>query len=159
MPQAQAQTALHLRPLRVADLRAVTAIDARHTGVTKLTHWREVLARARGAHQLALGAEAGGHLAGYLFGEIRAWEFGSPPTGWIYAVGVDPKHARQGIATRLVLAARRWFTERGAAHVRTMVRRGDIELLRFFRASGFAAAPYVELECASAPPTAKRSRA
>ncbi len=137
---------IEIRPLRESDLDRVVAIDDRHTGVAKPGHWRDMLTGSQGRRRVALVAESDGEVVGYLVGETRAWEFGSPPTGWIYAVGVDPNACRQGIGTKLLRAACAAFAERDVQRVRTMVRKDDVQLLRFFRSDGFAAGPFVELE-------------
>jgi len=45
-----------------------------------------------------------------------------------------------------VAEAARRFRELGVPRVRTMVRRADVPVLAFFRSSGFAGGPYVQLE-------------
>lgn len=85
-------------------------------------------------------------LVGYLLGEVRAFEFGSEPCGWIFAVGVDPGRAREGIASRLLGEACTRFGAAGVATVRTMVRRDDIPVLSFFRRWGFVGGSFYQLE-------------
>lgn len=139
-----------IRPLAAADFDQVVAIDAWHTGTAKPEYWRRVfaafLAPAEDALRVGLAAELDGRLAGYVFGEARAFEFGSEPCGWVFAVGVAEPHLRHGVASRLLSALNRRFREAGLGLVRTMVRRNEVPVLSFFRASGFAGGPYVELE-------------
>ena len=52
------------------------------------------LARA-GATWVA--GDADDAVLGYLFGEVRSFEFGSQPCGWIFAVGVDDDWRRRGV--------------------------------------------------------------
>lgn len=137
---------LEIRRLKEADLPRLVEIDEAHTGVRKDEHWRKLLSGRRTRERLSLVAELSGSVVGYLVGETRAWEFGSPPAGWIYAIGVDEAARRCGVGTALLRAARMAFAERGLTVTRTMVRRDDIELLRFFRSDGYAAGPFVELE-------------
>src|SRR5690606_39665324 len=40
-------------------------------------------------------------VVGYIIGTVRAWEFGSPPAGWIHAIGVDPSARKHGTGTML----------------------------------------------------------
>jgi len=77
---------------------------------------------------------------------VRAFEFGSEPCGWVFAVGVDPACARQGIASLLVAEACERFRSAGVATVRTMVRRDDIPVLSFFRRRGFEGGSFYQLE-------------
>jgi len=139
-----------LRELAPADLDRVVEIDALHRGRAVPDYWTgvraEFLARDRRRLRIAVGAESDGRLVGYLFGEVRAFEFGSEPCGWIFAVGVDPAAAREGIASRLLAAACARFRRAGIGTVRTMVRRGDVPVLAFFRAHGFAAGEFTQLE-------------
>jgi ribosomal protein S18 acetylase RimI-like enzyme len=83
---------------------------------------------------------------GYILAEARAWEFGSPECGWIFAIGVDPKAARQGVGLALCRKVCLKFKSQDIRTVRTMVRKDDVDVLSFFRASGFHAGPFVELE-------------
>jgi len=141
---------VRIRPLVGADLRAVIRVDAHHTGARKPAYWKRVLGefllpRERPG-RVGLAAEIGGELAGYLLGEVRAFEFGSEPCGWVFAVGVDPARLRAHVGTALLEEACRRFRAAGVARVRTMVRRNDVPVLAFFRSSGFAGGSYVQLE-------------
>lgn len=147
--------------LASSDLAAVVRLDAGLTGERKLAYWKSVFDEfvAHGsATQLALAARDGSQLRGYLFGEVRAFEFGSPPCGWIVAVGVDPGRAHHGIGTALVTEASRRFARVGVSTVRTMVRRNDVAMLAFFRSNGFVGGPFTQLEqtMAVAPPRPRK---
>jgi ribosomal protein S18 acetylase RimI-like enzyme len=145
-----AVAAVSVRPLRPDDLSAVARIDAHHTGRSKRVYWRrtlgEYLAAGSGPRRVGLAAEEGGRLLGYLLGEVRAFEFGSEPCGWVFAVGVDPAHLRAGVASALLAEACRLFRRAGIGLVRTMVRRNDVPVLAFFRGNGFRGGAFVELE-------------
>lgn len=143
-----------VRRLRSDDLAAVVALDAQLTGEAKPDYWRGVLERFlhdRGSIGLAVedpaassGDEA--RLKGYLFGELRAFEFGSHACGWIFAVGVRPDAARSGVGSALLSEACRLFRGLGVESVRTMVPRTDVPFLSFFRRHGFVGGPFVQLE-------------
>lgn len=136
--------------LLASDLAAVVRLDARLTGHQKAAYWKRVfgdfLTRQRGARRVGLAARIDGRLTGYLLGEVRAFEFGSTPCGWIFAVGVDPAQAHHGIGSALVAEAGRRFGGAGVSTVRTMVRRNDVPLLAFFRSNGFVGGPFTQLE-------------
>ena len=83
---------------------------------------------------------------GYLFGGVRAFEFGSQPCGWIFALGVRPDTTRQGRASALLSAARERFRALGVNSLRTMVLRTDVPFLALFRRAGFVGGPFVQLE-------------
>ena len=139
-----------IRALVAGDLNAVVRIDAIHTGEPKPAYWRRIfkdfVGSAAGIGRVGLAAERDGAVVGFLLGDIRAFEFGSEPCGWILEIGVDPKCARLGVATTLLVEACRRLRAAGVATIRTMVRRNNVPVLTFFRTNGFAAGPYVQLE-------------
>jgi hypothetical protein len=150
---AEDTTAVRVRALTKGDLHEVVRIHALHTGERKPAYWarvfRDAFSARSGAPRVALAAEAGeggGRLAGYLLGDVRAFEFGSEACGWVFAVGVDPSHARSGVASALLEETCRRFLRAGIRRVRTMVRRNDVPLLSFFRSNGFVAGPFTQLE-------------
>ena len=137
-------------PLCPADLAGVIRLDARLTGRRKPTYWktvfREFVATSRSSSRVGLAARDGARLCGYLLGEVRAFEFGSTPCGWIFAVGVDPSQAHHGIGSALVAQAGRRFARASVATVRTMVARNDVSMLAFFRSNGFVGGSFTQLE-------------
>ena len=142
---------IRIRPLSPADRAHVVRIDARHTGTRKLAYWtrilREFLAPTHARSHVGLAAvDADGALLGYLLGEIRAFEFGSGPCGWVFALGVDPAAMHHGVGRGLIDEACRQFARRGVRTVRTMVRRNDVPLLSVFRSNGFVGGSFVQLE-------------
>ena len=143
---------LTIGPLRSTDLNAVVNLDARLTERRKPAYWKEAFAEfvtpRRGSDRVGLGARYDDKLAGYLLGEVRAFEFGSPPSGWIFAVGVEPSLAHHGIGSALVAEAVRRFQRSGVTTVRTMVGRSDVSLLAFFRSNGFVGGSFTQLELA-----------
>ena len=142
--------AIHVRQLVHQDHDDIVRIDALHTGDSKPEYWRDVLESfldpRPGPLRIGLAAEKRGRLIGYLFGEVRAFEFGSEACGWVFAVGVHRDSARAGVGSALLEEARRLFRQLGVESVRTMVRRTDVPLLTFFRAHGFVGGPFVQLE-------------
>ncbi|MFQ5503253.1 MAG: GNAT family N-acetyltransferase [Planctomycetota bacterium] len=139
---------LGIRELREEDLEDVVRIDALHTGRRKLRYWRRVFRKFHdsGSGRIGLAANDDGRVIGYLFGEIRAFEFGSDPCGWVFAVGVDPRSLRANVASALLDEACRRFLEAGVKKVRTMVRRNDVPVMAFFRSQKFVGGPFVQLE-------------
>jgi len=84
---------LTIRPVRRSDLEAVIAIDAQVTGIEKRDYWRSIYRRygestVPGAQFLV--AESAGEVVGFAIGEVRDWEFGAPPCGWVFAIDVRP---------------------------------------------------------------------
>lgn len=138
------------RDLAPADLAEVIRIDALHTGRKNPRYWKEVFKRfldgSDDTPRVGLGAESESGLVAFLFGEVRAFEFGSDRCGWIFAVGVDPAHLRKGLASELLSEACRRFSKAGVQRVRTMVGRGNVPILSFFRSNGFVGGSFVQLE-------------
>ena len=85
-------------------------------------------------------------IVGFIVGEVRAWEFGSRPCGWIFAIGVSPDYRVQGIGEKLFDEICRAFKADGANSIRTMIARRDQLNMSFFRAQGMMGGPFIELE-------------
>jgi ribosomal protein S18 acetylase RimI-like enzyme len=138
-----------IRPAEPADLSAISALDARLTGQAKAIYWQETLARYAGGpperHFLVAETPKGG-LVGFIAGEVRAWEFGQPPAGWVFAVEVDPKLRLKGAGSALFEALTARFKAQGVTRVRTLVDRKDHLILSFFRAQGMVAGPSLQLD-------------
>ncbi len=142
-------TALLIQDATLNDVPDIVDLDLQHSGEEKLDYWQRIVTEfsANGTEKIALVArDADNRLKGFLFGEVRAWEFGSQRCGWIFSVAVDPGSARQGIASRILDVARERFAEFGVQLMRTMVRRDDLPMASFFRSHGFVAGPYAEME-------------
>ena len=139
-----------VRSLTSRDLSAVSRIDAIQTGEAKPAYWkrifREFVSDADGSQRVGLAAECDGAVIGFLFGDVRAFEFGSEPCGWILEIGVDPAHTRAGVASALLREGCQRLRATGVTVIRTMVRRNNVPVLTFFRTNGFAGGPYVQLE-------------
>jgi ribosomal protein S18 acetylase RimI-like enzyme len=147
-----------VRPVRRADLDEVIAIDATVTGIEKRSYWQRVYRRygvaARGEHRWFLVALAEGRVAGFLIGEVRDWEFGSPPCGWVFAIDIDPQVRQAGIGTRLLSALSTSLRRAGVRKLRTLLSRENTLILSFFRSQGMTAAPMIPLEMDVMPDSA-----
>ena len=96
---------LRVRPVAAADLGQVIAIDAEITGLEKTDYWYELFHRygaGRTRQRLFLVAESGALVQGFIIGEVRDWEFGSAPCGWVFAISVRPKARLTGVGSRLL---------------------------------------------------------
>jgi N-acetylglutamate synthase-like GNAT family acetyltransferase len=132
-----------IRPAQASDLPAISALDRRLTGSDKPQYWRDMLAPDR--HFLVAETEERA-LAGFIAGEIRAWEFGQPAAGWVFAIQIEPELRLQGTGTQLFEALVGRFKENGVTRVRTLVDRKDHLILSFFRAQGMVAGPSLQLD-------------
>ena len=136
------------------DLAAVIAIDAQVTGLAKPEFWHDLFDGAgvlRGEQRFFLIAESlpegdGSKIIGFIIGEARAWEFGSPPCGWVFALSVDPGSRLAGVGSGLLNAISECFKGVGVNRIRTMLSRRNHLLMAFFRSHGMMAGPYIQLE-------------
>ncbi len=137
-----------VRPAEAADLATIVALDAEATGLSKPRYWRERFAWYAGGHRdrYFLIAEANGEPVGFIVGEVRAWEFGSPPSGWVFAINVKSDARLHGLGTVLFDALCARFRKSGAKHARTMLARDAQILMSFFRSQGMMAGPFIQLE-------------
>ncbi len=143
------ETALRIRFAQSADIPSIIALDKNITGLGKPGYWRDMFHRY-GAQvrneRFFLVANRGSVLEGFVVGEARAWEFGSPPCGWIFAIQVRPNRRLKGVGTQLFNAICECFREIGVTSVRTMIARDNTTILSFFRSQGMKAGPFIELE-------------
>lgn len=137
-----------IRPVEPGDLSGVVKLDERNTGVAKRDYWHDQYERCqrRAKERIFLVCEHDGKIVGFAIGEIRAWEFGSPPCGWVFALGVDPSVRLRNIGSRLVDAVTERLRQAGMTKLRTMLRRDDNLNLSFFRSLGMMAGPFIQLE-------------
>jgi ribosomal protein S18 acetylase RimI-like enzyme len=140
--------AVRVRPARGSDLSSVIAIDAENTGVPKPAYWKDRFERYAGRQpdRFFLVAEREGTMLGFIVGEVRAWEFGSPPSGWIFAIHISPSARLHGLGTMLFEEICACFRKAGVSHVRTMLAKDAHLLLSFFRSLGMMGGPFIELE-------------
>jgi GNAT superfamily N-acetyltransferase len=142
-------SAARVRGVRAGDLRAVAAIDLEVTGQPKPAYWAEIYRRygsGRRRGRFFLVAEAAGRIEGFVIGEVRDWEFGSPRCGWVFAISVRPGARLAGVGSRLLGAICDGFRRLGVAKVRTLLQRDNRLILSFFRSQGMMAAPTIPLE-------------
>ncbi|HEY6981637.1 GNAT family N-acetyltransferase [Reyranella sp.] len=118
-------------------------MDSRLTGTSKPQYWQEMLGPDR---QFLVAETDKGALAGFIAGEIRAWEFGQPAAGWVFAIQIEPRLRLRGVGTQLFEALVARFRAKGVARVRTLVDRKDHLILSFFRAQGMVAGPSLQLD-------------
>ncbi len=129
------------------DLPVVIDLDRRNTGLPKPDYWHDLFARygARDG-RFFLVAEARGTVVGFIIGEVRAWEFGSPPCGWVFALGVDDSVRLSGVGSRLFESICEGFRTAGVDKVRTMLAVDDNLNMSFFRSQGMMGGPFIQLE-------------
>ncbi len=146
--------AITIRRAIDADLTHIVALDKKVTKIAKPNYWQDIFERyatRRLNERFFLAAEAleyklGFPILGYIVGEIRGWEFGSEPCGWIFAFSVEPGTREQGVGENLFEAISDKFKAAGVRTMRTMVARQNQLHMAFFRSEGMVAGPYIQLE-------------
>jgi ribosomal protein S18 acetylase RimI-like enzyme len=140
---------LQVRAVREADLPEVIALDATVTGLHKADYWQRVYrrygVRGQGLRHFMV-AQADARVVGFVIGEVRDWEFGSPPCGWVFAIDVDPRARQKGVGTLLLAAVRERFERVGVHKLRTLLARDNALILSFFRSQGMTAGRLIPLE-------------
>ncbi|MEI2736789.1 MAG: GNAT family N-acetyltransferase [Rhodoblastus sp.] len=125
-------------------------MDEATTGpVNKPDYWRDMIAQFSGAQadrRAFLVAEADGRVVGFISGEIRAFEFGAEPRGWVFAVAVDPTVRVKNVGTRLFDELCAIFQRAGVDKVSTLIERDSDLVLAFFRSQGMIFGRYIQME-------------
>ena len=143
------EASFEVRPVRRGDLDQVINLDASVTGLEKRKYWLSIYRRYGSEQrdgQQFLVALCGGRVVGFVIGEVRDWEFGSPPCGWVFAIDVDPQARLAGVGTGLLHAISACFKRDGVRKLRTMLARDNTVILSFFRSQGLMAGPLIALE-------------
>lgn len=138
-----------IRNAKQTDFDAVSELDLDGIMEDKPTYWRGIFDRYVTTDKdggFFLVAEISGEVIGFIVGEVRAWEFGSPPCGWVFALGVSPKAREKGVGQLMLKEMCHLLKKTGVTSVRTMVDRADKLTLSFFRSQGLRTGRYIELE-------------
>jgi ribosomal protein S18 acetylase RimI-like enzyme len=140
---------VEIRTALAEDIPWIVSLDEKTTGQPKSQYWRDLFAhfqQSRGEGRAFLVAEQQGRVVGFITGEVRAFEFGSEPCGWVFALNVDPEIRVQNVGTRLFESLCGTFERAGVEKVRTMLNRDNHLVLSFFRSLGMMAGPFIQLE-------------
>jgi len=143
------QEHLSIRNAKASDLDAVISLDQLGPKEEKPTYWSNVFDHYVNSHvqdRHFLVAESNNTVVSFIIGEVRAWEFGSPPCGWIFALAVSENVREMGIGQMMFEEISRRLKQFGVSTVRTMADRDNKIMLSFFRGMGLSAGRYVELE-------------
>ena len=146
------QTNLTIRRAERADLAGIIALDEVVTGESKPEYWLDIFERfgerrPTERHFLIAEADKGSkRFLGAIVGEVRAWEFGSPPCGWVFSIQVVQSERQGGVGTHLLEALCGAFREAGVTKLRTVISRDNLLLMSFFRSQGMMGGPYLQLE-------------
>lgn len=138
-----------IRNARPADFDVVVELDLVGDPAEKPAYWHGIFDRYVAAgrdDRVLLVAEKNGKAIGFIAGEVRAWEFGSPPCGWVFALSVSPLAREKGVGQLMLAEMCHRLKKAGVTTVRTMVDRENKLTLSFFRSQGMRTGRYIELE-------------
>ena len=137
------------RPITVADLEQVIAIDKVNTGYSRRHFFekRFAAAEARPSDFVHVGVVANNVLRGFAIARILRGEFGQKDAVAVLdALGVAPESREHGLGQRLMEGLVATARQQGARSVQSQVDWKNDELLRFFKTSHFELAPRLALE-------------
>jgi [ribosomal protein S18]-alanine N-acetyltransferase len=127
-----------IRPMQPADVEHVLELEKKSDGAA---HWPRDAYNAMltiepdaVVRKLALVAETGGHVLGFIAGRIVLGE------AELENICVDAKFQRQGIAGSLLQALAEVCRESGSDELRLEVREGNHAARNFYARAGFVAA-------------------
>jgi ribosomal protein S18 acetylase RimI-like enzyme len=146
---AKTERKVTIRPVTAGDLPAIVRLDEATTGQSKPDYWRDMLAAFADEsvpQRAFLVADVDGKIGGFITGEIRAFEFGAEPRGWIFAVAVDPELRVNNVGTRLFDEICGIFQKAGVEKVSTLIERDSELVLAFFRSQGMIFGRYIQME-------------
>jgi len=140
---------ISIRNAIASDLDAVIALDLFGPIKEKPAYWSNVF-----DHYVNIGkkdrhflvAETNNTVVGFIIGEVRAWEFGSTPCGWVFALSVSPEFRERGIGKQMFDEICKRLKQIDVTTVRTMVDSDSKLTLSFFRSLGLRTGRYIELE-------------
>ena len=138
-----------IRNAILSDIDAVIELDLVGAPEEKPAYWQGIFDRYVTTGRdgvFFLVAEINGEVIGFAVGEVRAWEFGSPPCGWVFSLSVSPKPREHGVGQLMFKEMCQRLKKAGVSTVRTMVDRENKLTLSFFRSQGLRTGRYIELE-------------
>lgn len=140
---------VEIRPASAEDIASIVKLDEGATGQAKPQYWRELyehFSQERADRRAFLVAAIEGRVVGFITGEIRAFEFGAEPCGWVFAVTVDPEMRVHNVGTRLFDEICRIFVRAGVEKVRTIIERDNHLVMAFFRSQGMMVGRFIGME-------------
>ena len=139
-----------IRGMRPGDLDAVVQLDKHIFGEARHDYFTRRLASldvsGPPGHTIALVAEEGNALVGFVMGTLTTGEFGfTEVTALVDSIAVHPAWRRRGIGRQLANALVAESAARGARDVYTLVNWSSWDMLKFFDSIGFDLAQTVPL--------------
>lgn len=145
---------VEVRTLQAGDLDWVVRVDKEHSGQNRQSYYEVKFKELETGVRISLAALVDGEPAGFLMGRLYYGEFGLPePAAVLDSIGVSGAFKGKNVGKALMRQLRMNLAALGIESVRTEVDWDQVDLIRFFQASGFKPAPRV---CIEMPVTAPR---
>jgi len=137
---------LKIRRITPDDSEAITRIQTAITKPPVDIDFRHIIeVQLRRDENASFVAELDGKVAGYMISYIIYGGFGLEKSAWIATMGVEPKLMGRGIGKRLAEEIFMVYKQKGIKHVYTSVRWDSLDLLSFFKTSGFDRSNFINL--------------
>jgi len=141
---------LHIRNLRREDKASIIHIDSLSTGYTRDQYFDRKFRRFFGEDApilLALVAESGRKVIGFIMGEINTGEYGiSQPVASVDTIGIDSKFRHTGVGKALLEEFCSVAAKAGIQTMTTLVSEDWPEVITFFKTHNFKPVRMVALE-------------
>jgi len=138
---------VRIRRMTPEDLPKILRIDSILTGKGRAVTWQESVETLWFAERPALNfvAEVRDKVVGFILGDVRGAEYGTPMCGWIDVIGVHPGWQRKGIGKRLVETFCQWC-QSNQLRTRIIIRQDDKRMQNFLMSQKFKKGPLVDFE-------------
>ncbi len=139
--------AVRIRPMVMADIPSIIAIDNKITDKNRASTWEtNVGAYLQGGPALCRVAAVDGEVVGFILGDIKGWDYGIPEGGWIDIMGVDPDYQGMGIGKQLVNSFVEHCSKAGKKKIHALVKASDEKTKTFFQSIDFHQGELIDIE-------------
>jgi len=123
-----------IRSMVPEDIDGILAIDRKISGVQRAVTFRDLFREVLGGQMdVSFVAEVDNQMVGFVLANLTYVREQVTEACVIQIFGVDPKHQRQGIASKLILALLDKCRSKKIKLVRIMIDERDSELQGFFK--------------------------
>jgi len=129
------------------DLPAILRIDSILVGKQRAITWQEKVETLWFTERPALNfvAEVRDKVVGFVLGDVRGAEYGTPMCGWVDVIGVHPAWQRKGIGKRLIETFCQ-LCQSNQVRTRIIIRQDDKRVKNFLMSVGFRKGELVDFE-------------
>ena len=138
---------IKVRRMKPTDLPEILRIDSMLVGQKRSVTWQEKVENRWFADRPALNfvAEVRDKVVGFILGDVRGAEYGTPMCGWIDVIGVETAWQRKGIGRRLIEVFCQWC-QSNQVRTRIIIRQDDKGTRNFLMSVGFRKGDLVDFE-------------